>query len=224
MVRGLYASATAMVAEITRQEVIANNLANASSPGFQRQLVAFATLPPAGGPDAGAVALEPGTRVTTLAADPTPGSLHESGDPLEVALDGPGFFVVQTASGLVYTRDGGFRVGPTGRLETRSGDAVLGQAGPIVPGKRAVTIGEDGTLFADGQPLDRLQVVQEGPTGIEPVAQPRLRPGSREGSNVNPVREMAAMIAGFRVYEANQRALQMQDRTLEVATSEVARL
>lgn len=228
MVKGLYASASGMVAEITRQEVIANNLANAASSGFQRQLASFqATAPVGGTPPVGPLPLEPGVRVASVTTDFSPGTVMTTGNPLDVALEGAGFFVVRAPGGLLYTRDGGFRIGPEGRLETQDGDAVLGREGELFVGRGPVTIAADGTVYANGAPAGRLQVVElpEGPSGeVRIVETPRVLSSYREGSNVNTIREMAAMIAGYRHYEANQRALQMQDRTLEQAAGEVARL
>ncbi len=232
MIRGLYASATGMTAETLRQEVISNNLANSASPGFKRQLAAFQSLAPVGGTyPPGPVPLEPGVQVAAVAKDLTPGTVTYSDNPLDAAIEGPGCFVVETPAGLYYTRDGSFRLGSGGRLETLDGNPVLGQAGQIVAGKGPVTIGDDGTVYAGGKPLDKLQIVEDpDATGLapgtshNPIANPRLMPGYHEGSNVSPVREMAAMIAGFRSYEANQRAIQLQDHTLEQAAGEVARV
>ncbi|HOM82634.1 MAG TPA: flagellar hook-basal body protein [Armatimonadota bacterium] len=228
MVKGLYASASGMVAEITRQEVIANNLAHASSSGFQRQLASFRATAPVGGTSpAGPLPLEPGVREASVTTDYSPGTVISTGNPLDVALDGDGFFVIRAPGGLLYTRDGGFRVGPEGRLETQDGDPVLGREGEIIVGRGPVTIAADGTVYSNGVPTGRLQVVEfpEGAGGeIRVVEAPRVLSGYREGSNVNTVREMAAMIAGYRHYEANQRAIQMQDRTLEQAAGEVARV
>lgn len=241
MVKGLYASASGMAVEITRQEVIANNLANASSSGFKRQLASFHSLAPVGGTlPAGPVPLEPGVRMGAVATDLAPGTVTPSGNPLDVAVDGPGFFVVRTPGGLLYTRSGSFRVGPEGRLENLDGDPVLGRNGDIMVGEGPVTIDGDGTVYSGGEAAGRLHLVEfrnggRSVTGrfaggvevageIAPVERPRVLSGYREGSNVSTVREMAAMIAGYRLYEANQRALQMQDRTLEQAAGEVARV
>ncbi|HEX2999372.1 MAG TPA: flagellar hook-basal body protein [Armatimonadota bacterium] len=239
MIRGLYASATGMAAETVRQDVVANNLANAATTGFQRQLAAFNSLSPTGGTSpAGPVPLEPGVRVNSVVTDRAPGTLVASGNPLDVAISGRGYFVVRTPAGLLYTRDGSFRLGEGGRLETQQGYPVLGRGGEIQIGNGPVTIGTDGSVNVAGRALDHLQVVdipaasmRRAPGGevlpsddAQPVANPQVLSGYHEGSNVNPVREMTAMIAGFRVYEANQRAIQMQDRTLEQAANEVARV
>ena len=240
MIRGLYASAAGMSAESVRQEVISNNLANASTSGFKRQLATFYTLAPVGGtlPPA-PVPLEPGVRVGDLATDLAPGSVAFTGNPLDVALEGPGYLVVRTPAGPVNTRRGGFGRGAGGGLETLDGPPAVGLGGYIRAAGAPVSIGDDGTVTAGGKRIDRLQVVEVPATGLAragggvalpagasplPVDNPRVRSGYREGSNVNTVREMAAMVAGFRFFEANQKALQMQDRTLEQATGEVARL
>jgi len=230
MIRGLYASASGMAVQIERQEVIANNLANASSSGFRRQLASFHSLAPVGGtPPSGPVPVEPGVRMGAVATDHAPGAMLATGNPLDVALDGPGTFVVSTPAGPHYTRNGAFRVGPGGRLETLEGDAVLGRNGEIILGRGPVEIGGDGTVTSGGKPVDALQVVDvssdaNGLVEAIPVANPRVRAGYLESSNVNTVHEMVQMIAGYRAYEANQRALQMQDKTLEQAAGEVARV
>ena len=140
-----------------------------------------------------------------------------------------GCFVVSTPAGPRYTRNGAFRVGPGGRLETLEGDAVLGRNGEIILGRGPVEIGGDGTVTSGGNPVDTLQVADvsadaNGLAEARPVESPRVRAGYLESSNVNTVHEMVQMIAGYRAYEANQRALQMQDKTLEQAAGEVARV
>ena len=110
MVKGLYASASGMVAEITRQEVIANNLANAASSGFQRQLASFqATAPVGGTPPVGPLPLEPGVRVASVTTDFSPGTVMTTGNPLDVALEAQVslWFVPQAVSSIHEMVDSG---------------------------------------------------------------------------------------------------------------------
>lgn len=173
------------------------------------------------------------------------GSFRETGRPLDVALDGPGFMVVQTPRGERYTRAGVFTMNADGQLVTQQGDLVVGESGPIaVPrGKSTIGIGTDGSVSADGQPIGKLRVVRfndaraalakEGDTlfATNGKEQPQSAFGTRvvqgvlEMSNVNVVSEMAQMMQNSREFDSLQRSvtLMMSDVGRKVA-NEIGRL
>jgi flagellar basal body rod protein FlgG len=226
-----------MTARLTVQDVIANNLANANSTGFQRELTAFTnlTIAPAGDDSGdrpagrGAQAILP----TTL-RDTRPGVIEPTGNAGDIALDGPGYLTVQTPGGVRLQRSAALHADRSGLLVTSAGLPVLSSGGQTISvGSGAFTIADDGTVSThDGRSVGRIRVVQTSapvqadeaggglivPTGtvteVVPGSVP-IRSGYRERSNVEPVREMVDMIASMRAYEAGQRSIQSQDQTLQ---------
>lgn len=236
MIRGLYSSAGALQIAERNQEVIANNLANANMPGFRRQLVAFDSFgqakgaSPTNGPTIGA----PADRPITIFE---PGSMQYTERPLDVALKGDGFFVVEGPNGPLYTRNGAFELDSEGIVRTSGGLAVSGTSGRItIPtGTLQIIIREDGTVSADGNDIAQLKLASfgdpsklnqagttlyEAPSGIRPTeSEATVQQGYRESSNVQVVDEMVRMIAGLRMYEASQRALQAISDATQQRTS-----
>jgi flagellar basal-body rod protein FlgG len=176
------------------------------------------------------------------------GILQETGNPLDAAIIGNGYFVVEGGPGGEerYTRQGSFKLAGDGMLVTNDGYPVLGEGGAIYLTGSNIEINVAGEIFADGVPVDTLQVVrfvdengndsQAGlekvgntlfrhpdPQGAVPANGFLLRQGFLEGSNVNSVGEMVTMIQVMRAYEANQKAIQAHDQTLEKAVNEVGR-
>jgi len=175
------------------------------------------------------------TRVFNIEAtagfDASAGPMLATGRPLDVAIRGEGWFVVQTPAGdEAYTRNGAFQLGPDGALQTAAGQTVMGDGGPlVVPQNASVTIGSDGTVSTrvDGQPpvqLGRLRLVnppqtelRRGEDGLmrtvsgQPAADDpavRVADGTLEGSNVNVVESMVGMIELSRRFEMQMRLLQ----------------
>jgi flagellar basal-body rod protein FlgF len=229
-----------MLAESVRQEVVANNLANALTTGFKRTdsatepfgsfLLRNMAMP--GQPEIGTTNF--GSQVSRLDVVATQGPLKNTGNPLDLALVGDGWFAVQTTGGVRYTRDGSFSIDQSGTLVTKEGNAVLGEAGPIrvTPGT-PVGIGQDGSVTQDGRIVGRLRItgltpeslateggnLVNGTVGGQPTA--RVRQGFLEGSTVNVVSEMVELIRVMRSFEANQKAVQAQDETLGQAITKV---
>lgn len=210
MLRGLYYAASSMVSLITRQDIHAGNLANVNTTGFKRCLADV-------------------TSSQGETVDTSQGSIRQTGSPLDVALSGPGYFVIQTPTGRAYTRNGHFTLDAAGRLVNGQGRPVLGESGEIRLGPGTVEIQADGTVIQEGRRVDRLLVVDFAPNATvtrsengtintaaapSPVASPSLTQGSLETSNVNAVIELAAMQRGFRAYEANTNAIRAADQTL----------
>src|SRR5579871_2417775 len=143
-------------------DIAANNLANVDTVGFKFEEM-LATADPVTPPAAGAVGSTPVTFVNGngVARDYTQGPLTQTGSPLDVAIDGKGFFQITTAAGPRFTRDGRFRMDATGRIVTQDGDPVQGDGGDVVldPKKGAVSISSNGDISQQGQLVGKLQVV-----------------------------------------------------------------
>lgn len=243
MIRGVYIAATGMLAESQRQDVIANNLANATTTGFRRSVstatpFAETLLSNMRAPGAPAVGvLSRGAQLQGVETLQTQGSLRSTGNALDLGLVGDGYFAVDTPAGRRYTRDGSFSVSAEGLLVTKAGETVAGQNGPIrLTRGEAVDIAADGTVTQDGAVRGRLlvtalapgTVTSEGgsrmngtPTGPDGT---RVRQGHLEASSVNVVTEMVELIRTMRSFEANQKAAQSHDEALQQSVSRVGRL
>lgn len=225
MDRLIYTSMAGAKASLQRQDVLANNLANASTNGFRAELAAFRAVPVQGsGASTRVAAIE-----TTIGYSAEAGPVQSTGRPLDVALKGKSWLSVQGLDGTeAYTRAGALEVNAEGMLVTASGLPVVGDGGPItVPPNSTVEIAADGTVTAragTGRPtnLGRLKLVTpEGPLtrgsdglfrgadgdlAADPAA--RVQSGALEGSNVSPVETMVAMIAAARQFEHHMKLLQ----------------
>ena len=231
MDRSLYIMASGMLTELARQDRIANDLANAATPGYKRTVAtqhAFGEIllesrrTGATVGESGLGVIAAGSRV-----DLTQGALRMTEEPLDVALDGDGFFSVATPNGLRYTRDGQFRVDAAGKLVSSIGDAVLGTNGsPIVVGGGAKpSIADDGTVIAGGKVVGKLAVSSlSNPekvdggffTGGATAAQnTAVRQGFLEGANITAAETMVDMIESLRAFEADQRVLHAIDESLQ---------
>ncbi len=238
MERGLYIAASGMLAEQVRQDQIANDLANASTTGYkadrsaQRSFGDMLLENSATGAVIGPLGL--GAHIAEIRTDLSQGPLHQTGEPLDVAVNGPGFLAVQTPQGVRYTRDGELALDAGGRLVSSAGLPVLGTGGqPItVSGSDKLTIAPDGRVTSDGRQVGTLAVVSlanpqkqgdtlfTGTPGARPAGT-ELVQGSLEGSGVDPVRTMVDMIASLRAFESSQRVIHAIDETLAKAVSSV---
>ncbi len=225
MDRVIYLAMAGAKATLQRQDVLANNLANASTTGFRAEMSAFRAVPVLGD---GA-----STRVYAIESTPgysaEPGPVAATGRNMDVAMKGQAWLAVQGRDGTeAYTRNGSLDVDSEGLLVTRSGLAVLGDGGPItVPANGQVLIGADGTVTAtvgNGRPqgIGKLKLVTpeapllrgddglfRGADGDLPAdGNAKLQDGALEGSNVSPVESMVAMIAAARQFEQQMKMLQ----------------
>ena len=247
MIYGLYHSAAGMLVNQYRQDVIANNLANVDTAGFKRDIPSFserlieARLDLRATRNAVLDGQTGGIWSVPTHTDWEQGPLDVTGNPLDAAIDGPGFFAVQTDDGIRYTRDGEFAIDGQGRLVMAQGGwpVLSEQGGQIVLSEDAgrVSLSADGSVMVNGQAVADVQVVGfENPADLRKVgrnllesdARPRpmerpLRTGVVEKSNVNAMTEMASMIEASRAYQINVQMLSMQDGTLERLVNEVAR-
>jgi flagellar basal-body rod protein FlgF len=242
MLRGMAAAASAMVPRIRRQEVIANNLANVGTAGFKRDRVFERELGKAQAATEPQAADWMSGMQSDVEVDFSPGQLEETGNPLDLAIDGDAFFVVSTADGERYTRDGHMALSPDGVLSTPAGDPLAGTGGEIRLTQGTVAVGLDGSVSVDGLNVGALRLVRfDDPTVLarsdsslfeiaDPVAQPEdtidstVRQGFLERSNVGTIDEMVEMIAAMRGFEADQKSIQTQDESFGKAVNELGRL
>jgi len=225
MDRLIYLSMAGAKATMQRQDVLANNLANASTTGFRAEMQAFRAVPVRGdGASTRVYALE-----STIGNDTRAGPLQRTGRGLDVAAQGNAWFAVQALDGTeAYTRNGGFQVSAEGQLVTSAGLPVLGDGGPItLPVGASIEVADDGSISSTvgnerPQQAGRLKLVSpeapllrgtdglfRGPEGdltADPAA--RVQGGALEGSNVNPIETMVAMIAAARQFEHQMKMIQ----------------
>ncbi|QJR36474.1 flagellar hook-basal body protein [Gemmatimonas groenlandica] len=224
---GMSSAAAAMQMLERKQQVLANNLANASTRGFKAE-TAFARL------------MDNQLAKTDTALDLTAGSLTETHNSLDLAVEGDGFFVTNTPNGERFVRNGSFRLDPERQLVDERGNAVLGEDGPIVLPAGTVEVGKDGTVKVNGRVLQRLrlervdegaQLLHEGGTQFVPDASRKaIPPGERtvrqgflEESNVNTMSAMTDMLAVLHRYGAAQKALSTIDAARGTSVNDLAK-
>jgi len=236
MSSGYYAACAGLMSRTEALDTIANNLANVSTAGFRASHNIFSSVLATTGDtplsvlnqDANDYGVLSGTQLDT-----SQGSLVPTGNNLDVAMEGPGYFAVQTAAGPAYTRGGNFRVSPQGQLITAAGDPVLGENGPITIVGEPVSISPDGTISTNGAISGRLKLIEFAPTtqmqsaggtyytapkGSAVVAlSSQVRQGMLESSNVNPVTSVVEMITAQREVESMRRVLTMFSTEMDKA-------
>jgi flagellar basal-body rod protein FlgF len=244
MTNAVYAAVLGARVESMRMDVVANNVANADTPGFKADYAVFKNsldfLSKNGAKSLGKAGNDISTFFDTTSSLRT-GPIHSTGRKTDVAIDGDGFFVVQTPQGELYTRAGNFRTDLTGNLITSSGDLVMGDGGPImVDPAKEISFGGDGTVYAGAEAVDKLRIVdfdrsdlkKNGTNQFTTVqdavekAEPQFTiiPEALEGSNVNVVREMSAMVNCGRQFEAYQRAIKLLDDVNSRSTNTLGRV
>jgi flagellar basal-body rod protein FlgG len=243
---GIYVTASGFLAQQKQLEIIANNLANANTVGYKGDMAVYRTYHSshADSRRGGVRPLwNPGfVALTGQAIDLSQGPLRRTGNPLDIAIAGDGFFEIQTPRGERYTRKGDFALAGDGTLVTQGGHAVMGAEGAIVLTEGEIEIDGEGSVFVDGRQQGQLRVVtfsdteklvKEGDaqfawTGKSSEARPleevEIRPGFLESSNVNPIREMVQMIDAIRSYEVQQKVIHAFDDTRKKVVEEVGRL
>lgn len=262
MVRGWYTGASGMTAQQNRLDAISNNLANVDTTAYKKDVAVSKSFPellirrmnsdgvyktPVGSADAAPVIGTIGLGVETneLYTIFEQGSFKETSNDSDMALQGEGFFVVQTPEGERYTRNGNFTIGKEGFLETKEGYPVLGEKGLIDLTDTKFVVNEDGILYTSDNmdEIDRFKMVRfdnerylvkqgsslyrtndiSGDAYIaEGSERPSILQGYLESSNVNVVNEMVQMIEVNRAYEANQKTIQAEDTMMSTLWSKVA--
>ena len=252
MVRGLYTACTGMVNQMARLDVISNNLANSDTTAYKKEgstsqsfnsvlaikindsSVKYIPQP------VGNMSL--GVKIGETYTNYSDGNLEETGNTLDVALAGKGFFAISYADrngneSIRYTRDGNFALSSDGTLMTKDGDFILDENGDMIniPPGTDISINESGVIYASGQEVARLQMVDfedynylkkfgenmyiavDG--AVTQEANCKVYQGYLEASNVNVIDEMVEMISVTRDYESNQTIIQSIDSTLETAVN-----
>jgi flagellar hook protein FlgE len=230
MIRGFYTALSGVVAAMTRQAVVADNIANVNTVGFKasrtRQTDYELQLMNSLGPEIGL--LGTGTIPSGLQLDISQGPLQVTGMQTDLAVEGDGLFVVRTGNGVAYTRAGNFQLDATGTLCTVQGYPVLDVNGHTIQPGAKFTVGQDGTIAETGQRIALVAWPAGGATrlgenlyaaaGNVPPATGRIRQGMLEGSNTDLALEMTELITQQRSFQLSSRALSLQDGTLGDAT------
>jgi flagellar basal-body rod protein FlgF len=238
---GFYSACAGLAARIRTLELAADNLANLNTAAFRSQQPSFRSLVMTG---SGAPTVR---AVNSLVAMQEPrlnlstGQIQHTDNDFDLALEGPGYFAVQTSSGVMYTRNGHFQLSADRTLVNASGDAVLGEGGPLHLPRGQTSVSADGTISVDGALVGRLRVVEFTP-GIEPerkgstylavpsggvstAKQAIVRQGALEQSNVDPIAEAVGLVALQRHADMMQRALAMFHSELNrVAAEDIPRI
>ena len=239
---GYYAAFTALLAGTQALELAANNLANISTTGYKAQREFYksvmATLDDSNLRPLSALnqainnyGVLGGSRV-----DVQPGMLERTGNDLDVALEGSGFFVIQTKAGLRYTRNGNLRLDANGQLVTSLGDPVLGDQGALQIPSGPISISPDGTISSQGAVVGQLNVVDFAPGTVfvpegnsnykaatgspTPVADPRVRQGMLEASNMSSIGGTIGLIMIQRQTQLFEQALSIFNNDFDKSAAE----
>ncbi len=246
---GFYAACAGLRAQSQALEVAGHNLANLNTAGFRGQQTTFQSLMAVSRPTVPNVLNLATNNFGVLEGthlDMTAGSLQPTGNPLDVGIEGSGFFAIWTARGTRYTRNGSFQVSSSGQLVTAAGDLVLGdpalkaKGGISIPAG-AISVASDGTLSVNGAVAGSLQLVEfaagtrltaEGGTLIaapegsaKPAQQSAFQQGTLEASNVNAINSVMTLIGVQRQAEMLQRALSLFDTEFNrIAATDLAKV
>jgi flagellar basal-body rod protein FlgG len=238
MLEGLYSAAAGMSAQQQQMDAIGNDLANVSTTGYKAERVGFQDLLYSQVNQAGTTTTSgAGAMAQVIGHDSQQGSLQQTGEPLDLAIQGEGFFQIKGAGGKpALTRDGALTVDGKGNLVTANGSQLeppITLPAGVSPSE--VTIGSDGTVRAGTHSLGQIKLVTvpapdkmlaDGagaftPTAAsgapKPVQGATLKQGALEGSNVDMASEMTTMVATQRNYQLASTAIQTQDQMLSIA-------
>lgn len=246
MSQALFSAASGATYHEKRLDILANNLSNINTAGYKQDKLIF-RIPE----EAGEGTEDPKGGISLYSCPPLPtgtsidfsqGDLKHTENLLDLALDGSGFFCIETPDGTQYTRKGSFTLNPDGVLVTKEGHPVLGDAGTIKISGQDVRIDENGNVYADGEHVGAIRIVnilnlhnlrKVGDTMFAPteVAAKEVRnqdaivkQGFLETSNVNGVRAMTEMIDVMRGYESYQKVIQFLDDVTRRSIADVGKL
>ncbi|MEA2062689.1 MAG: flagellar hook-basal body protein [Gemmatimonadota bacterium] len=262
MIKGIYNSAAGMLPLPYRQDLVANNLANVNTAGYKldrafvRELVtadlylnehqiasdgkqpALVNITP----PAFRASVGDSSQVVQMLTEFTQGAMEVTGNPFNVAIEGDGFFTVETPLGIQYTRNGTFHLGPDGNLVTAQGYTVLGQDGPILVQGGEAAILPNGDVYVDNIQAGTLRIsdfarpyklnkttdnfyIPQGAGDAPQEAQNYIvKQGMLEKANANPIDQLVEMIEIQRLFDIGQRAISMQDETLRQAVTQAGRI
>ena len=236
MINGMLESARGCLKEELRMDIISNNLANINVIGFKKDRISFQKIL-----NQASVTADAPANVTIL-PDMEQGDLTATGNELDLAMSGKGFFKVNTANGVRYTRKGNFKLDPSGMLITQSGDQVMGKTGPIKIAGKNISIDNKGNIQTDMGQIGQLDIVdfddykgivKEGKnlfTNSQNIpetdipSETTVSQGYTELSNVNAAEEMINMINATRAFESYQKSMRVIDELNNQAINQVGRL
>jgi flagellar basal-body rod protein FlgF len=224
-----YVTLTRQSGLMREMQAVAHNIANAATTGFRKEGVIFAEYVVAPDGDGPSLSM---ARASARHISEAPGVMKQTGGAFDFAIQGAGFFQVETPEGVRLTRAGSFAPDAGGNLATPDGHPLLDAGGApvfIPPDARAITLAGDGTLSADGQPLAQIGLMRptdpnslqresgalfRSDAGVEPVEDAQMIQGFIEASNVSAITEIARMIEVQRAYEMGQTFLDNEDQRI----------
>lgn len=251
----LYSVVAGSMVQERRLEVLAHNIANVATVGFKADIPIFEVVPVPPPPASMIPVMSPSAALTSapsfeqgyptftgIKTDMSQGELHGTGNSLDLAINGKGWFAVQTAQGIRYTRKGNFTLNDQGQLATQDGWLVVGNRGPITIQGNHIRIDPRGTITVDEQEVDQLSIVtapsddalqREGGSlfALKPGIQPGgtdaamdVKQGFLERSNISPFRGMMELVDVMRANESYQKVLQIFSDITSRAINDVGRL
>jgi flagellar basal-body rod protein FlgF len=242
-----YIALSQQVALRRQMDVIATNIANVSTPGFKAERIMFAELLAGKAPYPGSPSgARPGISFVNevgMLRDVSDGGMTQTGNTLDLAINGPGYFVVETPSGPRYTRQGAFRLNQDGRIVTADGYALLDAQGrpiSIRPGETRIEISNKGAVVTEGGEAGRIHIAQFEneqamrkigaglyETEQDPIAADgatEIRQGMLEGSNVTAVAEVTSMMEILRRYQSAQKIIDSEHELERRAIEKLSRM
>ena len=251
MLRSMYIASTGMLAQRQKMDVMTNNITNIETIGYKKDTIltrSFKDMLIERANDLSTIGKtnvvgpqNTGLHVDEIVTCFDQGGVEETGRLFDIALEGEGFFCVQTEQGERYTRAGSFAVDNNGYLVNSDGYYVSGQNGRIYVGQNEISVDESGGVYTNGTPIDMLKIVSfsdytalrkqgnnlyvnQGNAAVVPAGSTIVKQGSIENSNVNMAQEIVDIMAVSRTYETNQRVVKMLDQSLEKTVNEVGRV
>ena len=240
---GIYGAISGNMAMMKQLDVLANNLANVNTPGFKKDTISFqAILANSGLQGTEGSVDSPMLIKESYSIDYSAGQVKVTDNTFDIALDGDGFFAINTPQGKAYTRQGNFKLDANSRLVTVDGYEVLGNGAPIVINGGSVSFDAKGKILVEGQETGTVDVVDFPkpydlrkigsalfmPNDVNATPQPAkdtvVRQGYLEGSNVNTLEEMVRMIETTRSSETCQKMIQNYDQMTAKAVNELGKV
>ncbi len=233
----LVESVETLLAQEQRMNQIANNLANVDTSGYKKENVTFWEMLFTAHDDRQRVG-----KAMRVISDHSQGPMEMTGNPLDIAIEGEGFFRIQTPEGIRYTRSGSFNLNSEGQMVTPDGNLLIGEGGPVVVNGKEISVNQGGGITVDGELVNQLAIVtfdnyenieKEGnslfkltdETVAERISEDfRLQQGFLEGANVNSTLELTEMIDLHRAYQAQQKIIQTVDELDSQAINRVGKL
>lgn len=236
MINGIEILVNAAAEQISRLNSVTHNIANVSTPGFKAERFNFLKASSENGANKGRPAQVPATTV-----DYSQGVMQKTGNVLDLAIHGDGFFAVQTKAGVSYTRDGRVTLNKDGELITQAGDYVLGRGERITINGNNIQISEEGVISVDGDEVDALKIVSfrepsalvkrglgflnpDNLAGAKEEENARVQSGYLELSNVESIREMVEMINIQRTFESYQKVILTISEQDKMSTNRIGKL